>query len=113
VLWVKHGNISAMFTGDITPPAQNYIRVNAAAETRDTAILAIPHHGKWYYHDGFANLAGADHPFVRLGIISEDHTQKGAVADRLDEWRDAGLLMYAGDGNNRVTVTSTGGDEFL
>lgn len=113
VLWVKHGGISFLFTGDITQPAQNFLRTNSSGKTRDTAILGIPHHGKYYYRDDFANLVGTDHPFVRLGIISEDHTDKGTAADRYDEWQGAGLNLYAGDGNNAVTVTSFGGDEFL
>lgn len=113
VLWVKHGAISYMFTGDITQPAQNYLRVNWAAETKDTAVFGVPHHGKYYYRDDFARMVGNDHPFVRIAVISESHTGQGPSADRYDEWEGAGLLMYAGDGNNRVTVTSTGSDYFL
>ncbi|MDB6026831.1 MAG: metallo-beta-lactamase family protein [Verrucomicrobiales bacterium] len=113
VLWVKHGAVSYLFTGDITPPAQNFLRLNAATEIRDTAILAIPHHGKYYHNDAFGKLVGMSHPSVRLGIASENHGKKGPKADTVPEWRRSGLNVYVGDGNNEVTVTSTGGAEFI
>ena len=113
VLWVKHGPVSYFFTGDITAPAMNFLRLNYAAEVRDTAVVSIPHHGKYYFHEDFARLLGADHPSVRLGIASKSHTKKGVAADKVPTWRKSGLTVYTGDGNNDVTVVSNGGDEFV
>lgn len=113
VLWIEHGGVSHYITGDIIQPAQNYLQDHSPAKTKAAALLAIPHHGKYYFHSGFANDFGSDHPYARVGIASEDHTDKGANADTVPEWRDAGLDVYTGDGNNEVTIHTTGGDEFV
>lgn len=113
VLWVNHGAVSYLFTGDITPPAQNFLRTNAGEEMKSTAILAIPHHGKYYHHDGFGNAVGSAHPTVRIGIASVSHTRKGPAANRVPDWRKDGLTIYTGSGGNDITVTSTGRNEFV
>jgi competence protein ComEC len=113
VLWVKHGGVSYLFTGDITAPAQNFLCTKFPAETKDTAIVTIPHHGKYYHDDAFGKLVGSAHPSVRLGIASQSHTKKGPKADRVPVWRSDGLTILTGDNNNDITVTSTGGNEFV
>jgi competence protein ComEC len=113
VLWVKHGGVSYLFTGDVTAPALNFLRTNSPAEVKDTAILALPHHGKFYYHEAFAKLVGSAHPSVRLAVASRSHTKKGPAPDRVPVWRGFGLDVLTGDKNNDITVTSTGGNEFI
>ncbi len=112
VLWVKHGPVSYLFTGDITPLAQNYLCRGAAAEVKATTIFSVPHHGKYYRDNEFAEMVGSDHPSARFAIASESHTKKGPKADRVPDWRKAGITVLTGDGNNDVTVTSNGGNSF-
>ncbi len=112
VLFVKHGDVSYLFTGDITPPAQNFLRKQSLNEVKQTAIFSVPHHGKYYLQEDFAATLGSSHPAVRLGIASESHTKKGPAADRVPAWRKAGLTILTGDGNNDITVTSKGSNEF-
>jgi competence protein ComEC len=112
VLWVKHGGVSYLFTGDITPVAQNFLHTNFPTEISGTALVAIPHHGKYYHSDAFGKLVGSAHPLVRLGIASISHTRKGPNADRVPVWRKDGMTVLTGDGNNDITVTSNGGNEF-
>jgi len=110
VLWVRHGSVSYLFTGDITQPAQNFLRTHYPAEIKDTAILGIPHHGKYYLQEDFARLVGSAHPAVRIGIASLSHTKKGPKADRVPVWRRDGLTIFTGDNHNDITVTSNGGN---
>lgn len=113
VLLITHGNISHYLTGDITPPAQDYLENNSPLKTMAASILSVPHHGKYYFDSGFAHDFGSDHPLARVGIASEDHTEKGAAADTVPEWTNAGLAVYTGDGNNEVSIHTTGGNEFI
>ncbi len=113
VLWIKHGNVSHLITGDITPIAQTYLRNNSLAEVKATAFMAIPHHGKWYLSDTFASTVSTDHPYARVAFASEDHLALGPSADRVPDWRAAGITVYTGDDTNEVTVTTTGGDDFV
>ena len=112
VLHVQFGKLSCLFTGDITAPAQNYLRNSFADEVKNTAILAIPHHGKYYFQNEFAGLVGSSHPSIRIGIASKSHWKKGLAADRVPEWKKAGLTMYTGDSGNDITVTSADGNSF-
>ncbi|MDB6027417.1 MAG: hypothetical protein JWM68_3640 [Verrucomicrobiales bacterium] len=113
VLWIKHGNVSHLITGDITPIAQGYLHDTAAAEVKATGFMAIPHHGKWYLNDPFANMVGNNHSYARVAFASEDHLALGPSADRVPDWRAAGITVYTGDDINAVTVTTTGEDEFV
>jgi competence protein ComEC len=112
VLWVKHGGVSYLFTGDITPPAQKFLRRSAATEIAATAIFSVPHHGKYYLDREFAGLVGSEHPSLRLAVASKSHTKKGPKADRVPAWRQAGITVLTGDKNNSVTVTSSGAMDF-
>jgi beta-lactamase superfamily II metal-dependent hydrolase len=112
VLWVKHGGVSYLFTGDITPIAQKFLRTTFVPEISDTAVFAIPHHGKYYHDDVLGKLLGSAHPSVRLGIASISHTKKGPKADRVPVWRKDGLTVLTGDGHNDITVISNGGNDF-
>ncbi len=113
VIWIRHGTVSHLLTGDITPIAQDYLHDTAATEVKATSILAVPHHGKWYYNDPFANMVGNNHPYARVGISSEDHLALGPEADRVPDWRAAGLTVYTGDDVNETTFLTTGDDEFV
>ena len=112
VLFVQYGPMCYLFTGDITAPAQNYLRTSFPNEVQNTSILAIPHHGKYYFQKEFAQMVGATHPTVRIGMASRSHSKKGPAADRVPEWRKAGLTIYTGDNGNEITVTSTGRNTF-
>jgi beta-lactamase superfamily II metal-dependent hydrolase len=112
VLWMKHGAVSYLFTGDITPPAQNYLCHSAAEQLKATTIFSVPHHGKYYLDKQFAAMVGSDYPSLRFGIASENHTQKGPRADRVSAWRQNNITILTGDGNNDITITSSGEKDF-
>lgn len=112
VLYLQYGTVSVLFTGDITAPTQNYLRNKFPNEIRYTSILAIPHHGKYYFHKDFAALVGIAHPSIRLGIASTSHWKKGPGADRVPDWKQAGLTVFTGDNGNEITVTSSEGSNF-
>lgn len=112
VLWVKHGGVACLFTGDITAPAQQFLGNRWPEEIAHTAVVTAPHHGRDYFDAGFAEAIAAGIA-VKLGTFSEDHDAAGVAADILPRWEAAGFRVYTGDANNAMTLTSSGGDAFL
>jgi competence protein ComEC len=105
-VFVRHGDVGIMLPGDAPDDTQASIADDFPKETRETDVILLPHHGRYYGDAGFARKVGAENPKARVGVASRD-----ATGPTLAKWRSAGLKLYHTDAQGGdVTIASTGKD---
>lgn len=119
VLWIKHGNVSFLFTGDINGTAMKYLRTNWPDELKNTNVMLIPHHarnrasslGRQFAQDG-----GSYWPNARIAIayprgenVAEEGDSDGdGIPNTIDVYVESGYDVYRLKFDGTTTVSSNG-----
>lgn len=103
-VFIRHGDVGILLPGDAPDDTQAAIAHDFPKETRETDVVLLPHHGKYYCDAGFAKMLGAANPKARVAVGSRD-----ATAPTLAKWKNAGLKVYRTDAQHGdVTIASSG-----
>jgi competence protein ComEC len=105
IVFIRHAKVGIMLPGDAPDETQATIAHDFPDETRDTDVILLPHHGKYYCDPTFARHIGMANPHARVGVASRD-----ATGPTLAKWEHAGLRLFHTDvkhGNVKIESTGT------